>query len=238
MSLKRGLLALGAALAAGILAAVALGQEVVPLQVAATVRVMPDRAGTPSRPQGVLIDVNRKYDTPGAIPPMPLAVDVWFPKGWRYNGAKYPSCTATKLGYGGPSACPRGSIMNTSALAIANPDASSPPKVTVINGGRAKLYFWVVMQNPARVQATVTGTITKASSPRWSYRMHADVPGSLRVVAGIPISLGSFHANVGRKDWITTTNCPHDHRWRYHLRFTFPAGQVLDTGGSVACRAA
>jgi hypothetical protein len=50
---KRSLLALGAMLVAGLLAAVALGQEGGPIQMTATVKVTPDEAGTPSRPRGV-----------------------------------------------------------------------------------------------------------------------------------------------------------------------------------------
>ena len=47
----RVLSALGAALAAGVLAAVALGQDVVPIQIVAAVEVRPDKAGTPSHPR-------------------------------------------------------------------------------------------------------------------------------------------------------------------------------------------
>jgi hypothetical protein len=96
----------------------------------------------------------------------------------------------------------------------ATPDDLHPsPRVTVINGGATKMYFWTVIQNPAHVQAAVPGTITELSSPRWS-----------------------FGVMLGRDDWIATTSCPRDHRWRYHLRMTSTSGHAVDTGGSVACR--
>jgi hypothetical protein len=236
---KRVLAALGAALAAGVLAAVAFAQDVVPIQTAATVKVRPDKAGTPSRPRGIRIEAHGTIDTADeSVPLMPQSVDVWLPKGWIYNGAKHPTCALAKLTSGGPSVCPPESIMSSGqpAHAAVVDDLSPPPRVTVINGGRTKMYFWVVIQNPTRVQAAAPGTITKLSSPRWSYRLHIDIPSGLHVVAGVPIGLDSFEAYVGRGDWLATTHCPHDHRWRYHLRMTHTSGQVVDTDGSVACR--
>lgn len=200
----------------------------------------PDKAGTPSHPRGVKVVARGTIDTPeGAAAPVPRSVDVWLPKGWRYNGAEHPKCGLATLQSDGPAACPPGSIMSHLTFSIDDPNnINSPPHVRVINGGPTKMYFWVVLQNPARVQAAVPGVITKLSSPRWSYRLHADIPSSLQVVSGIPITLTSFHVSVGRGDWIATTGCPGDHRWRYHLEITGTAGEVLETGGSVACRSA
>jgi hypothetical protein len=237
---KRGLFALGATLATGVVAAVALGQDGGPIQPTVTVTVAPAKAGTPTRPRGIEIvahgTINRPTETAALVA---RSFDVWLPKGWIYNGAKHPVCTVTKLSTGGPGACPPESIMGRGpgfALPDVADDFNSRPRVTIINGGRTKMYFFVVLQNPARVQAPVTGTLTKVNSPRWSYRLHADNPSSLQVVAGIPITLGPFGARIGRGDWIATTSCPRDHLWRYKLRMTSTSGQVLDTSGSVACR--
>jgi hypothetical protein len=168
--------------------------------------------------------------------PVARSFDVWLPKGWIYNGAEHPACTSAKLNSGGPAMCPPESIMGGPGGGIAPPDLNPPPRVTVINGGPTKMYFWVVMQNPARVQAAVPGTITKLNSPRWSYRLHADNPRSLQIVAGIPITPASFRASFGRGDWIATTSCPRDHLWRYRLRMTSTTGQILGIDGSVPCR--
>jgi hypothetical protein len=56
------------------------------------------------------------------------------------------------------------------------------------------------------------------------------------VVAGIPIRVSLLHIRAGRSDWIATTSCPRDHRWRYHSFATFTTGQRLTVNGSVACR--
>jgi hypothetical protein len=235
------LFALGAALAAGVLAAVALGQDVSPGPVQTMVKVTPSKAGTPSHPRGVQIQAREKISwASDAVPLMPRSVDVWFPKGWIYNGAKHPACTLATLNRGGLSACPPESIMGSGDLGhydSGDGDTTfSHRGLTVVNGGRTKMYFWVVLRNPARVQGAVPGTITKLGSPSWSYRLHADIPDSLQVVSGIPVMLSFFRATAGRGDWIATTSCPRDHAWRYRLRMTSTSGQVLDTDGSVACR--
>ena len=165
------------------------------------------------------------------------SVDVWLPKGWVYNGARHPACTAAKLSVGGPSACPPESIIGGSPLfVVERPDASTPTRVTIINGGPTTMYFWTVLQNPARVQAVVTGTLTKLNSPRWSYRLHAVVPRTLQVVAGIPISLDTFAANVRRGAWITTTSCPRDRRWHYRIEISSTSNETFTTSGVIPCR--
>jgi hypothetical protein len=232
------LFGLGAVLAAAVLAAVALGQDA-GLQVPPMVTVTPNKAGTPSHPRGVRIDARATIDRAGdSALPVVRSFDAWWPKGWVYNGAKHPVCTAAKLTRGGPSACLPESIMGSGQVGHPGDANYIGPsaRVTVINGGATRMNLWVVLQNPARVQAAVPTTITKVSSPRWSYRLHADIPGSLQVVAGIPITLDFFRVNLGRGDWIATTDCPHDHRWPYHLRMTSTSGQVFDITGAVACR--
>jgi hypothetical protein len=237
---RHGVLAFGVASATAALAAVALGQGA-GVQVPPMVTVTPNKAGTPSHPQGVRIDARATIDRAGD-PALPVvrSFDAWWPKGWVYNGAKHPVCTAAKLTRGGPSVCPPESIMGRGDFGHRDPGDGDTTfmhrALTVINGGATRMNLWVVLQNPARVQAAVPTTITKVSSPRWSYRLHADIPGSLQVVAGIPITLDFFRVNLGRGDWIATTNCPHDHRWPYHLRMTSTSGQVFDITGAVACR--
>ena len=232
------MVALGVALAAGVMAAVALGQEGEPVKMTATVKVSPSKAGTPSHPRGVLVDVDGTIDAVGdTAPRMPRSVDVWLPKGWAYNGAKHPVCTQALLNRGGPSACPPRSNMGQVEIALVEDRPSTtPPRAIIFNGGPAKMYLWVVLTNPARVQAAVMGAMTKLNSSRWSYRLHVDIPSGLQVVAGIPVVMDLVRGRVGRGDWIATTSCPRDHLWRYRLRMTSTSGQVLDTDGSVPCR--
>ncbi|HEX5925812.1 MAG TPA: hypothetical protein VFY45_18405 [Baekduia sp.] len=231
----------GAAVAAGVLAAVALGQEGGPIQMTATVRVKPNEAGTPSRPRGIEIVAQGTIDVPpDTARPVARSFDVWLPKGWVYNGAKHPVCALATLNAKGPGACPPESIMGHGELGRRDPGIAYPAVVrrnlTVVNGGANKMYFWVMLSIPARVQAAIPGTVTKVNSSRWSYRLHADNPSSLQIVSGIPVTLNYLYARFGRGDWIATTSCPRDRLWRYRLRMTSTSGHVLETDGSVPCR--
>jgi hypothetical protein len=236
MSAKLLPLGVALAVAAGALVAVALGQDL-PIRITATVKVTPDKAGTPRHPQGGKVDVRGTIDTPRDVdPPIAKSVDVWFPKGGLYNGRKWPACGKRTLDRGGPGACPPRSIMG-SGIGVADADGvTTHPRMTVVNGGQRVVYLYVVLQRPARVRTAVPATVTKLSSPRWSYRAHANVPRNLQIVAGIPLRLQSFHATVGRGDWIATTSCPRDRRWRYHVEARYTSGQLVQYDGAVGCR--
>ncbi len=91
------------------------------------------------------------------------------------------------------------------------------PKITVVNGGKTKVFFYTVLNNPARVKAPVVGTITEYKTGRWGYKLHIVVPRTLQIVAGVPIALRTLHVEAGRGDWIATTGCPADKKWPYHV---------------------
>lgn len=233
---RRGAVAAATAVAAGALAAVAFGQDD-DIRITVTAKVTPSKAGTPAHPQGVRVDVKGTIKTPlDQDPPTVKAVDVWFPKGGLYNGAKFPTCSRPALARRGPSACPATSIMG-SGYALADADGvAAKARVTLVNGGARMVYAYVVLDRPARVRAALPVPITKLSSGPWSYKAHVDIPRTLQIVAGIPLRVQSFRGSAGRGDWIATTSCPSGHRWKYHVETTYATEQVVKTDGSVACR--
>jgi hypothetical protein len=225
-----------AALAA--LAALAVAQDTVPIELSIDAKVVPNKAGTAKHPQAVRIESHAYITIPeGYDPPLVDTVDVWFPKGGLYNGHKYPKCSQNVLARRGPPGCPKGSIMGRGTGTATADDVFTYPKITVVNGGRAKVFFYTVLTNPARVRMPVLGRLTKPGG-RWSYRLHTRIPRTLQVVAGIPIVLRELHIKAGdpRKDWIATTSCPRERRWRYHVLITFTTGQTKTYDGSVPCR--
>ncbi|WCB92203.1 hypothetical protein DSM104299_00893 [Baekduia alba] len=225
--------------AAGALAAIAFGQgDIVPIKISATVKVTPNKAGTPRHPQGVRIDARANISIPDDYdPPLVQTVDIWFPKAGNYNGGKFPTCGEAAMAHHGVSVCPKGSIMGHGRAKARADTVFTYPKITVVNGGATKVYFYVVLQVPARVAQPVAADISKLSgNPRWGYRLHAKIPRNLQIVAGIPLRYDSMHLLVGRGDWIATTSCPRDHRWRYHAEAAFDTGQVVKYDGSVGCR--
>jgi hypothetical protein len=139
--------------------------------------------------------------------PIITGFGLWFPIGSRYNGARYPSCSASKLDARGPAACPRGSIMGSGGGIAYAASTTTRPKVTVVNGGAKEVLFYVVMNNPARVRKAVIGHITRVSG-RFVYHLSAVIPKELRVVAGVPIKLTSLRITAGKGKWLAITSAP------------------------------
>lgn len=220
----------------GVAAAVAVAD--IPLAIHINAQVTPNKAGTPKNPQGVVISVKGTIDVPEAYdPPLVDTIDVWFPKAGIFNGGKFPKCSQATLARSGPKACPKGSIMGSGGGKATADTVFTYPKVTIVNGGASKIFFYTVLNNPARVQTPVPVSIAKLprSSP-WGYRAHAKIPRSLQIVAGVPIVLREFHGSAGRGDWIATTSCPADRRWRYRVDVGFTTGETKQYAGTVACR--
>jgi len=217
-------------------AAVALAQSSPPITVTVYPKVTPNVSGTPAHPQGVHLDVRIKIGIPENYnPPLVKEIDVWFPRGGLYNGDKYPTCSVRTMDLSGPSACPADSIMGHGS-GVARADTTfTYPKITVVNGGQHEVYFYTVLNNPARVQEPVPGTVTKLSG-RWSYKLHVVIPKNLQIVAGIPIVLQSLHISSGRGDWIATTSCPASREWDWQAIAIFDNGQTIQTHGAVGCR--
>jgi hypothetical protein len=210
-----------------------IAQDASPTQFSATATVSPNKAGTKAKPQGVKLTFNAKWTTTGDVEhPIIQSGDVNIPKGGLYNGGKFPSCSAATLGRGGPDKCPPKSIMGTGSGDALADQVHTTPKITVVNGGKDKIYFWTVLQNPARVAAAVPATIKKDTTGKWSYKVHFEVPDSLQIVAGVPITLNTLKVTVGGKAWakdyIATTSCPASKKWAYS------ATAYLNTGGSVS----
>jgi hypothetical protein len=208
--------------------------------VTSTTTVSPNKAGTKKKPQGVKLIYKATYTTPGDVEhPIITGGSVLFPKGALYNGGKYPKCSEATLSHGGPSGCPPHSIMGSGTGDALADTVHTHPKITVINGGASKVWFWTVLQNPARVQAAVPGTITKMSG-KWAYKLSFKVPTSLQIVAGIPITLNSLAVTAGgkswAKDWLATTSCPSTKKWPYQSTFDLSTGGSINYTGSVACK--
>jgi hypothetical protein len=223
-----------AALAGG--AAIALAQGTSPITMTVDATVTPDKAGTKQRPQGVKLAVTARFDIPEAYdPPLVDRVTVLFPTGGLYNGAAYPKCSRTTLARKGVSGCPKGSVMGKGSGKAMADDVPTYPKITIVNGGARRVYFYTVMTNPARVQVPVVGKISKRSG-RWSYKLQARIPASLQVVAGVPIVLHELTLSGGKGDWLATTSCPADKRWRYHAEGRFTTGETIVHDDAVPCR--
>jgi hypothetical protein len=223
-----------------VVVAVAVAQTPPDTTITSETTVSPSKAGTKKKPQGVKLVYKAKFTTSADIEhPIITGGTVLVPKGALYNGGKYPKCSEATLNRGGPAKCPPKSIMGTGSGVAKADNVTTIPRITVVNGGANKIYFFTVLQNPARVQAAVPATITKTSGA-WAYRVTFKVPTSLQIVAGIPITLDSLKVTLGgkswAKDWLATTSCPASKKWPYESTFDLSAGGPIKYTGSVACK--
>jgi len=232
--------------AAGVLALAAIevaptiAQDSPDTIVKADTTVSPNKAGTKKKPQGVKLNFKATYTTKeGLEHPIITGGTVYITKGALYNGGKFPKCSAATLGHGGPSKCPPHSIMGKGSGDALADTVHTKPVITVVNGGADKIYFWTVLQNPARVQAAVPATITKQTG-KWGYKVTFEVPKSLQIVAGIPITLNSLNITLGgkpyAKDWLATTSCPANKKWPYSSTWNLSTGGSISYDSSVACK--
>lgn len=218
--------------AGGAVAALAQSQTAVTV----TAKVTPNRAGTKERPQPVKLQVDFKWAIlENAEQPIVQTFDVLFPKGSQYNGGKYPKCTENTLSRSGPQGCPKGSIMGSGTGNAFADTVVTHPRITVVNGGSKRVYFYTVLNNPARVQAPVPGVITKRSG-KWAYRLQVKVPQVLQVVAGVPIQLTSLTVKAGKGSWLATTSCGPGGKWPYSVTTGYSTGGSSTDTSSISCR--
>lgn len=165
-------------------------------------------SGSRAHPQGVRLTTTfgwQGYDP--ADRPTVKRIDLWFPSGSVYNGARYPICALRKLNALGPSGCPRGSIMGSGGGTAYADTTITRPTITVVNGGANAVYLYTVLNNPARVQEAVVGHITRLAG-RFAYHLSATIPQNLLLVAGVPIELSSITITAGRGSWLALTSPP------------------------------
>jgi hypothetical protein len=169
----------------------------------------PLTAGTPKHPQGMV--VNMSFGWHGlsqATQPILTNMDIWFPRGSVYNGAHYPQCSVRTLNLAGPAGCKKASIMGHGTGSAYADQVITHPQITVVNGGANTIWFYTVLNNPARVQEPIDGHLTRLHGGDFAYHLSVTIPQNLRVVAGVPIELTDLTVTAGRANWIATTAPP------------------------------
>jgi hypothetical protein len=232
--MRKVLVGAGGGLLAVAVAATALAAGATP-SVHVNATVTPKKAGTKKKPQGVKLNVKIDWQNLGpATQPIVQTFDIMFPKGSLYNGGKYPSCSQKTLNNAGPSACPKGSIMGSGGGNAYADQVITHPQITVVNGGKSTVYFFTVLNNPARVQSPVVGKISKAGG-KYAYKLHVTVPKILQVVAGVPIALTSLNVKAGNKAWLATTKCGPGGKWPFSVTTHYNSGTQSSFTDSISC---
>ena len=231
---KLGVVAFLATLAgSGVAAAVADA----PLAPKVTVKasVSPNKAGTKRHPQPVTLKTKIAWESLGsASQPIVQTFDILFPKGSLYNGGHLPSCSYEHLNAVGPAGCPKGSIVGSGTGNAYADTTITHPKITVVNGGASRVFFFTVLNNPARVQSPVVGKIKKTSG-KYGYSLHVTVPQVLQVVAGVPIELTLLNVTAGKGTWLETTGCGPGGHWPFSVSTGYNTGGSSKFTASIAC---
>jgi hypothetical protein len=231
----------------GVAVAAALAQQPTSPTLSGTVVVAPARAGTPERPLGVKLAGKVELKVPEDAPrPVITGLEVWTGPGIVLDGRRFPACSTAVMSRGGPSACPPKSIVGSGTI-LGNPalqtDFGQGGRITLVNGPSGAPTLWIVLQDPARVQAAAAGMVVHDASARWPRHVRWTIPPTLQVVAGIPITPYGFSFVLGgktyAKGYVSTTGCP-EGGWAWKLRVHTGDGQggaagVLDAHGRIPC---
>jgi hypothetical protein len=202
-------------------------------------QVIPNKAGTPKKPQGVKIRASVTYVHPEGFERK--VVDrgyVLFPRHGDYNGDDYPRCTKRLLDRKGPKACPKKSYMGYITGDVYADTVITHPQIRVFNGGAKLALAHVTLYHPTLVKETIPVRIQELPRGKWKYKVSLRVPESLQIVAGVPIAPKRLYGTVGRGTWITTTSCPKSRRWEYEGKAFFTDGTTVTHRDSVPCRPA
>lgn len=200
--------------------------------VVVTPTVSPNKAGTPKHPQGVKLKTVFHWAELGAASqPVVTSFHILFPKGSLYNGAHTPTCSVGILNSRGPGGCKKASIMGSGTGTAYADTTITHPAITVVNGGGKIVYFYTVLNNPARVQEPVIGHITRTRG-KYAYSLSVTVPNNLRIVAGVPIELTSLSVSAGKGNWLATTGCGAGGKWPFSVTTSYVNPNTGATGSS------
>lgn len=220
--------------------ATTLAQDSGPTSIKVEAKATPNNGGTKKKPQGHQVTARITVTTAGDVDhPIVKGGDIFFPKGGKYQGEKYTKCSSATLSRGGPDACPTKSRIGDGSGSASADTVEAGPKVQIFNGGKNLILAYVTLQRPARVRAVVPAKLTPQSG-KWSYKLHFDVPESLQVVAGIPVTLNNLRLTTGytkaAKDIIATTSCGAGNKWPFEVDLQLETGATATYTDSVTCK--
>lgn len=220
--------------------ATTLAQDSGPTSIKVEAKATPNNGGTKKKPQGHRVTAKVTVTTSGDVEhPIVESGEIYFPKGGKYQGEKYTKCSSSTLSRGGPSACPAKSKIGKGSGSASADTVEAGPQVQIFNGGKNLTLAYVTLQRPARVRATIAAKLTPMSG-QWSYKLHFDVPQTLQVVAGIPVTLNNLTLIAGytkaAKDIIATTSCGAGNKWPFKVDLHLSTGATTTYTSSVACK--
>jgi hypothetical protein len=185
--------------------------------------------------------VSVKYnitDPAAPQPPINNRVQITFPSGGKWNGKKFPKCTASKLNSGGPKACPSKSKIGTgTGVGYAKPVVTDPVngKLTLFNGGNNILVYVFPDLGPTFV---VTCNITGG------YNLNCAIPPIKTLPSAPDAAVGAVTTKVtaktvskgGKKYGMIVTPKKCTGSWKGSAKFSFTTGETVTAPFSQKCK--
>jgi hypothetical protein len=185
------------------------------------------------------VSVNYEITDPAAPqPPINNRVQISFAKGGKWNGPKFPKCSASALNSKGPKGCPSKSKLGTgTGIGYAKPVVTDPVqgKLTIFNGGSSILVYVFPDLGPTFV---VTCKISGG------YNLDCAIPPIKTLPSAPDAAVGSVKTKTtpksvkkGRKKLgivVAPKACKGS--WKSSAKFSFTTGETVTAPFSQKCK--
>lgn len=189
-------------------------------------------------------------DTTGAQPPTTTRARIYFPRGARFNGARFRDCSSSRINAAKSTAdcSSRAVVGDGEAAGLApGPITQDDLEITLVNGVDGKyVNLFVEGTSPLRIQSNIKATLRKLRSSTYSYRLDVPIPKNLQEPApGVPVAITNFDVTVDRErvrsrgktyGYVESTSCPSNRRWKFKGVFEYTTGQRATVTDTVRCR--
>lgn len=204
--------------------------------------ISPTKAGTKAKPRNASLSITLTTPAPPAGKQFATErAKISLPRGLKFNGAKFPECTAAKLQSGGPAACPSGSkIGSGSANATAlNGQINAALTVTAFNASKGKKLLLLVRgSQPIQINSVIEGTLKSTTSASYGSILDVTLPANLKSIAGAQPTLTKFVTKISatrnKVGYIQSTSCPSG-GWKFKAALTFTDGDTGTGTDKVTC---
>jgi hypothetical protein len=171
-------------------------------------------------------------------PPVNNRVQIAFPKGGKWNGAKFPKCSANALAAKGPKGCPSKSKLGTGkGVGYAKPVVTEPvnAQLTIFNGGSSILVYVFPDLGPTFVvTCKISGgyNLDCAIPPIKTLPSAPDAATTTVKTKTTPKSIKKSGKKLGMI--ITPKKCKGS--WKSTAKFSFTTGETVSAPFSQKCK--
>jgi len=171
-------------------------------------------------------------------PPVNNRVQISFPKGGKWNGAKFPKCTESKLLASGPKGCPSKSKLGTgTGVGYAKPVVTDPvqAKLTIFNGGSSILVYVFPDLGPTFVVTCKISGGYNLDCVIPPIKTLPSAPDAATTTVKTKTTAKSIKKN-GKKIGMIITPKKCKKSWKSSAKFSFTTGETVTTPYSQKCK--